>query len=76
MSVFWYIPSCDIKAGFSVADAAQCGAPLQLWRKIMWLDDVHKMHEEREAFDQSEDRILSPLQHGDSAIREQREIIV
>ena len=42
----------------------------------MWLDDVHKMHEEREAFDQSEDRILSPLQHGDPTIREQREIIV
>ena len=74
--MFWYIPSCDIKDGFSAADAAQCGSPPQLWRKIMWLDDVHKMHKEREAFDKSEDGILAPLQHGDPTIREQREIIM
>ena len=77
LSVFWYIPSCDIKDGFSAVDAAQRNAGgVRNYGNNNALDGVHKMHKECEAFDQSEGRILSPLQHGDSTIREQREIIV
>lgn len=69
--MFGYIPSCDIKDGFSAVDTAQRSAGgVRNYGNNNALDGVHKMHKEREAFDKSEDEILAPLQHGYSTIRE------